>query len=292
MNTLAPGRRRRRAAPRFRTGWVTLPALVVCLCGVVSVSPGGGTRDINDGWLIATGELVARLWTDEHSDQPPGSGAAHGSRSAGRWAWCGRSRLFGIPELPLLAVGGGWSLGPLQGSVVWQRIGSTLVHEDCARIAVTRCFGWQPTLRIGWDRLTFGDGERYGQPYLGIGVTIPGPAGVRLRLEPHLTAPPPWYSRSGGRRWLLLTGGRPHLVWAAAIDLTPAAGPVVQLDLTGRVTARLAFGLRAEPATGVAGATIAWYRGTWILRTSHLMHPELGLTHRWYLAVGNLGAIR
>ena len=43
------------------------------------------------------------------------------------------------------------------------------------------------------------------------------------------------------------------------------------------------------PSPGTDGLNTAWsWRGV-LLRTSHLVHPALGLTHRWSLTLGRPG---
>jgi hypothetical protein len=197
-----------------------------------------------------------------------------------------------MPELPLLAAGMGWPLLKLQWSLDWQRLGGALVQEDRSRLTLRGGSAAEPTLILGWDRLVLARTESRDRPYVGVGITIPVPPNLRIRIEPHLTAPPPWYGRLAARRWLLVTGGGRGIAWAVAVDKSSGGDPSVQIDLAGRVAPWWALGLRAEPATGVSGITLAWYRGAWLLRTSHLIHAELGVTHRWYLAVGDVGGVR
>ena len=268
--------------------------LLICACGGAPRASAGGTRDVSDGWLLPAGELIARLWPppENRGSGPLGATATGQQASLAHWLWLGHARLYEMPQLPLLAVGLGLPALGLQWSLQWQRLGQTLVQEDQWRLAVRGPSRLEPTLSVGWDRLALAGRSGRGHLFLGAGISLRTAAGLRLRIEPPLTPPPPWYGPTAARRWLLITGGLEGVVWGLAVDRTTAGSPVVQLDLTGRVGPRAALGLRAEPVTGSVGLTTAWYHRNWLLRTSHLIHPELGVTHRWYLAAGSVGSIR
>ena len=269
-------------------------ALLIWACGGAPRASAGGMRDISDGWLLPTGELLARLWpASENGESGPLSAAATGEKaSLAHWLWLGHARLYEMPQLPLLAVGLGLPALGLQWSLQCQRLGETLVQEDQWRLAVRGPSRLEPTLSVGWDRLALAGGSGRGHLFLGAGISLRAAAGLRLRIEPPLTPPPPWYGPTAARRWLLVTGGLEGVAWGLAVDRTTAGRPIVQIDLTVRVGPRAALGLRAEPVTGSVGLTTAWYHRYWLLRTSHLIHPELGVTHRWYLATGGVGSIR
>jgi hypothetical protein len=51
-----------------------------------------------------------------------------------------------------------------------------------------------------------------------------------------------------------------------------------------------ALGLRADPATGILGLTLVWLGAGVMIRTSHLAHPDLGLTHRFQVGFGRPAA--
>jgi hypothetical protein len=46
------------------------------------------------------------------------------------------------------------------------------------------------------------------------------------------------------------------------------------------------LGLRIEPWSRAVGMVTGWRVGSLLLRTSHLLHPDLGTTHRWGLDLG------
>ncbi len=285
-----PRSRRTVAVTALAVSWMLLSHA----CGGAPDANAGGTRDVSDGWLLPPGELIARLWpaSQDRGSGLTGATATSEHSSFAHWLWLGHARLYEMSELPLLAVGLGLPVFGMQWSLQWQRLGETLVQEDQWRLAARGPSRLEPTLCIGWDRLALAGRSGRGHLFLGVGISLRTAAGLRLRIEPPLTASPPWYGPTAARRWLLITGGTDGFVWGLAVDRTTAGSPIVQLDLTGRVGPRAALGLRAEPVTGSVGLTTAWYHRHWLLRTSHLIHPELGVTHRWYLAAGSVGSIR
>jgi hypothetical protein len=99
---------------------------------------------------------------------------------------------------------------------------------------------------------------------------------------------PVWHAGRGQRRWLWISGRYQHSSWAVALDRNEAGVPSFQAELMLGLSSHFAWGFRAEPATGSLGFITIWRRSSFLLRTSHLAHPDLGLTHRWCLAFGRL----
>jgi hypothetical protein len=273
------GRRKpehRSAAARLAVG-----AGLVLAVAMSDPAAGGGLRDLTDGWLLSPSELVAQLWPAPDGHRPPV-----------RRFWLGQARLYGMADLPVLACGLQLPLLGLRWSGQWQRLGATLFQEHQWRLGC----GWSarlaPRVSVGWDRLALAGTDPRGQLYLSAGVTLRLAAGWRLCCQPPLTPAPPWYGPTAARRWLLLTGGGGGVAAACAVERTGAGVPLVQLELVGRIATRVGLGLRAEPVTGTVGLTTAWRHASWLLRTAHLVHPQLGVTHRWYLTVAGSGAHR
>jgi hypothetical protein len=87
------------------------------------------------------------------------------------------------------------------------------------------------------------------------------------------------------RRWLDLRGRAGSVAWALAVDGRPVGAPTARAALLARCVPGVALGILGEPATGILGLTTAWARRGLVLRSSHLVHPALGITHRWLLVL-------
>ena len=90
--------------------------------------------------------------------------------------------------------------------------------------------------------------------------------------------------RTLGRAALLHPGA--GLALAIAIDQAAGGGPLLSLEAAAALAPRLGVGLRADPGTGSCGPVTWWRAGPLLVRTSHVVHPDLGATHRMLLAVG------
>jgi len=67
-------------------------------------------------------------------------------------------------------------------------------------------------------------------------------------------------------------------------DGTPRAG----FQVVAALDRGVGLELRVDPSTGSIGPGITLARGALMARTSHLMHPHLGVTHRLMLVVGEI----
>lgn len=244
-------------------------AMVVLAAGVlVAAEPAGaaGSRDLGDAWLLSpvvTGGDGTPAWQ---------VGVATG-------------RLFGLAELQqwrvdVAAVRTRWRAG-----LTWERLGAGLFGEDCVRLHAGLGRGWTLGLEGGADRLVLAGDEPRLNPALA--ARAAGGMGSTLRLEVwvHLTEAPPWYGTAGLRRLALLTGRHDGWAWAIALDRAGDGRPSLQGDVLARVVPAVCLGLRVDPWSGALGLSTAWRVPVGWLRTSHLVHPELGITHRWSLVI-------
>ena len=108
---------------------------------------------------------------------------------------------------------------------------------------------------------------------------------VAFRLHPGSL--PDWHGR-GGRRTL----AEIKLFYigsgvAVRIDQRSDGAPILSLEVMGRLTPRLGLGVRADPETGSLGGNLVVRIGGLWFHTSHIVHPALGLTHRFHLGVGD-----
>jgi hypothetical protein len=258
---------------------VPLPLVLLLIC-LVPAEPAGaaGTRDLNDGWLIPARCLAPLLGGASAEQDPPGRGF---------WSWFAQGRLHGMPELPLQGAALGYARTRLTVSAGWERLGDGLYREESWRLRLA--------FRAG-RTLVAVTGRREGRYVAGETGQVAGTlvlearhglgSGLELSLWHGLY---PLASRADGRslrRWLLLSGHSQLAAWAVALDRDGEGAPSWQVAGLLALAAGVAMGVRSEPATGTIGLTTAWRWGRWCLRSSHLVHPELGLTHRWGLLWG------
>jgi hypothetical protein len=257
---------------------VRLLCWMICL-SAPGVAGGGGTRDLGDGWLLPPGRVLGLL-----------GAAGSSSRAPAWWVLMGQGRLYGLAELPLLEARGGWSSANWAVSGRYHRLGAELMRDEEWGLELrlqTRC---SPGLEIIQDRLAIQGGPPSSRLRLRGGVDVPVGRAMAASLRMDLTDAPPWQGERAIQRWLLLQGTSRDLCWAIGLDRSADNEPWLELSLSARLCERAAAGLRTEPATGTVGLTTAWRAGGWLLRSSHLVHPLLGVTHRWQLGRGCLPA--
>jgi hypothetical protein len=243
-------------------------AIAAGMAALVAAYPAraAGSRDLGDAWLVSPADAGG-----------PGASAWEVTVATGR--------LFGLAELAqwrldVSAVRGGWRAG-----LAWERLGGGLLGEDGVRVHAGFGRGWTVGLEGGADRLVLaGDDPRLNPALAG---RVAGALGATLRLEVwvHLTEAPPWYGASGLRRLALLSGRHDGWAWAIALDRAGDGRPSLQGDVLTRVVPSVCLGLRVDPWSGALGLSTAWRVPVGWLRTSHLVHPELGTTHRWALVI-------
>ncbi len=242
-----------------------------------------GIRDFDDGWCLEPAAAAELL-----------DGAAHD----GVWMACGVSRLYGLTELPLRRLAAGRRAASWSAALSWQMLGGGVWREDqvdlrttftAASSAVRGGHGSGPGASRAWCGLA----TRWRRPSY---ASVPG----RDALE---VAPVAGIARGGLvgaiqvvplilRRGAEAAGPRPWLsagwhagAWSAAGELRRADHGVSSWRAEGvlKLGAVFSWGLVADGASGAVGVTTAWRRGRLLVRSSHLVHPVLGPTHRWDL---------
>lgn len=251
-------------------------ALLVAIAwlGLGSPAAGGGSRDLHDGWLLPPDLL--RPWL------APGPTAGE----TGPWAAVGQARLYGMPELPLRALAAGWRAPRWRAVLAWQRLGADLLVEERVRGRLLMGARQAAGVAVGWDVLRLAGAPPRRRPVVNCELRLAGPAGTLLAGSLPLLPAPDWYGRGGARRWWSLAAVGGDAGWSLALDRDAAGRPLLEGEGMVRVADRCGVGLRWEPATGSLGLTTAWLWRGLLLRSSHLAHPVLGLTHRWSLGVG------
>ncbi len=252
-----------RAARRLMTG----AAILAVLLAPPPPAGAGGSRDLADAWLVSPQDL--------------------GVFPAARWqVGVGMGRLFGLADLPQWRGDGRLVASSWEVGLAWERLGAGLLCEDALRVGAGVGRRWVLGLEGGLDRLTVtGDAPRT-WPALAVRVRGALAPGLRLEVWCHLRGAPPWYGVNGLRRLALVTGRRETWAWSVAVDRAGDGRPTLQGEVLARVAPVACLGLRVDPWSGAVGLSTAWRVRVGWLRTSHLVHPELGTTHRWALQFG------
>ncbi len=270
---------------------VAVAALWCCLSAASPATAlAAGIRDVADGWLVspgATAGLLGEELVGRTGREPAGGGA---------WVAIGRMNLFGMSELPTRRLAAGLRGRWLSYGAAWQRLGAALYNENSVRVRCLvdgrRVLGGGVV--AGWDDVALAAGRR--RRRLAVAGLLCIDAGERTRLEivGHLLDVPSWHGSRSWRRWLRIEHRTAGVVGALALDRRGNGAPAAQLELQVRLVAGAetgaGVGLRLEPACGAAGFTTAWRRRAWLIRSSHLVHPDLGVTHRWSLTAGSFEA--
>lgn len=245
---------------------------LVCLV-VPTVTGAGGMRDLDDAWLIPADQVQTLLT------------GAQGSRR--HWyLTVAQGRLFDLAELPQFGIAVGCHWSHIHGRLAWERLGRSLYREDQGRLEVLAGCVWQVGLGAELDQLDLGEDTPRRAFNLDLRIQGTLASGVRIHVWWPLTEGPAWYGRQGLRRWLRLDGGGEGWAWSAAIDRTSEGAPTLQGEAMLRLTNTGALGLRFDPRSGASGLTMAWRLGPVLLRSSHLVHPDLGTSHRWSFYIG------
>ena len=271
-----------RNASRPARAPAVLPVLFLALLLAASV-PGSdavaaGLRRIDEAWLLPAAMAAEAIGGDV---RPTASGA---------WVRFGHAQLFGVASLPAHSSAIGARHHGMACEAGWDALGGDAFRDDCGRVRVRAgrsvALGIEASLRrvrpgpgsaltradidltIGWQ----GAAGRLGTCDLRLAVPVAAGGAGALAREPH-------------RRLEIALGGRQcavALAWSAGADGSPSASWEALCGLG----AGLGVLWRADGPSGAVGGGVVWQRGPFRLRTSHLAHPDLGLTHRLEVALG------
>lgn len=253
-------------------------------------------RDYADGWLLDLRDAGAVLSGSVHEGTAFTAAGEGPSRQSGwgMWAGTGQGKLYSMEELPLVWVGLGLarrnSTLPWSISGTWSRLGKNLMREDTGTLGLR--MGGKVRVGMGirarrWNVAGIRVSSSI-EPHLEVGLEL----GIsrELRMEAgvwiHPVAPPSWHG-SGSRRSLAeVKFYLPAAALAIRIDQRADGVPVISQEILGRLTRGLGLSLRADPETGTLGGGLTLRVDGFWLRTSHLVHPALGATHRFGLGAG------
>lgn len=282
-----------------------IPFLNVILMVIISgIGPspacGGGLRDFADGWLLNPLDMaliLSPVWPSDPEIQGSDRPLVERNRW-GLWVGAGQGQLFSMKDLPLKAVELGiirrgealpWSLA---GS--WECLGEELMVEETGAMRFrlgrnpqtgvrVRTRSWQVAGEMVASSL---EASFEGRLFFEIGARLRGNVAIWL----HPWNLPDWHGRSGRRALAEIKLFHPASGVALRIDQRGDGAPVLSLEIMGRLTPNFGLGFRTDPETGsLGGNLVAKLGGPW-LHTSHIIHPALGVTHRFHLGLGDPGA--
>ena len=202
----------------------------------------------------------------------------------------GLGRLYGMPDLPMNALTVGVDSRGFEFGVQWSRTGSEIWAETRLEAWLGRGGGSGPMLVF--DRL--GCGTSVVPPAEGMMNRSDLALRLRYRLRPglrgwiqlDLSDSRPRLRPRPRRRWCQIEFARGAL--SGALGLWRREGQPPTLALAGhyRLVDGFTAGLCAEPAVSTIGMLFSCAWGGTLLRGSHILHPALGITHRWEVVFG------
>lgn len=244
-----------------------LVSTLLVLAVAAGYVPAAGLHDHADAWL-ARGPAVAAVL----------------GRPAGRWwAAAGQGRLFGLAELPQVALTVQHRAPRWRSRLAWESLGQGPFSERRAAADLFLGRDWRMGAAAEHCQLQCGRAYRS----LQVWAAVSGPLGEAGRWWFHwpVVGPPAWAGPRDPGRWLRLQWQMATVVTAVVVDRRRDGTPVVASEVLLRLAGPLAWGVRHDGASGALGLVTAWRRGALLVRTSHLAHPYLGVTHRWSVGV-------
>ncbi len=263
-------------------------AMVAVMLFSVTPSQGGGVRDLSDGWLCTPAWIGAFIASERPAGAEPGSESSRNTDVGAKgWLAGGVGSLYGMPELPLSSISARFAARGLVWAIDWNRLGSDLFQENvCEFGPLLGCGrGWRFGPVFAVESAVVGRSTFSRSTFTGIVFSGTAPPGLAVDLRMRTAVAPVWHSSRGRYRWASVAGMAGCWGWAVAFDRVQDGPIQLQAALSWRVAEGVCCGLRADPSTGTCGWTTAWRRGSLLLRTSHLAHPDLGVTHRWQCAL-------
>jgi hypothetical protein len=243
------------------------------------VARADGLRRIDAAWLVPSYLSAVAV--------AGGPAPAHD----GTWLRAGQMRLFGLEALPARAVAVGWrGVGGAAVEVGWDAVGRDVFRDERGLLRAEVGKRWRLGAQASWRRLQPGAGAILTQHAAEVVVGGVIPTGALGLCDLRVLVP---LTRSGSlemdpepdRRLRLAVAGRGRAV-ALALDWGPDGRPSGSWEALCGIGGGAGFAWRADGASGAVGGGLIWQRGQVRLRTSHLAHPELGLTHRIEVALG------
>jgi hypothetical protein len=233
--------------------------LLVSLLCLLAGSINAGVRDADQGWVVPPSEL---------SDT-----------ECNYWIATSVGSLFQIPELPMQSLCSGWSSRRIALSGRWHRLGSEIYSEDS--LSMELLYG---------GKLKFGlKGNKESQQFLSEPQWTTFYSFVsQFDYKNSLTVKTviPIYGEMNPAKdyqQLLMIFKSDFVRFSLGVDYTELGEKSVRLGLDWLLVKQFSAGALVDTGSGSTGFTSAVKYSRFTIRSSHLSHPELGVTHRWQL---------
>lgn len=254
---------------------------VLCLWAVACAGVGRaeGLRRIDSAWLVPSALSAAAI----AGRTTPAIGGA--------WLRTGQMRLFGLADLSARSLAVGWrGRGSVAVEAVWDAVGRGAFRDGRGLLRAEVGHRWRLGAQASWRRLQPGIGNGLDQRAVDLVVGGTVPAGALGMCDFRVFAPlvrsgPPELDPEPYRRARLVLAGRGRAV-ACALEAGPDGRPSGSWEVLCGIGGGVGVAWLADGASGALGGGLTWQRGPVRLRTNHLAHPELGLTHRIEVALG------
>lgn len=277
-------RRRHRAAPLACAGTGARAALLAGTCLVLAApAAGAGLRRLDSAWLLPA--ALHGVLLEPALASPPAPG--------GSWLRIAQSSLYGLPELPVrqLAIGAagrGWA-----AETGWEVLGADALRDDRLTARCSVGGRWRVGLWAARRSVRPGPGEAGQALALDFEVMACGShpalgAWLAALQWPLVRQADSWVGTEPESR-LRAALAAPGRALALSLDMGEDGRPALGWEAVAGLGGGLGLAWRSDRASGAAGGGLVWRKGRLRLRTSHLAHPELGLTHRTEICVGRPG---
>lgn len=232
------------------------------------------TPDIGQGWLVERAAVLEFL-------DPGVDGSSREMRIA-----AGSGRLFGMPELPMRSLSLDLVHHRRRLSLTWNAAGQRLWREDALKMELQPCRGPGPVFDVVYDRSVCAGCAARSVLLVAIGLRIPINDRGAVRYVHDLPLEWQRLPKRGRRPMLSLDYSLAKWLAALGLDRDYGSSPIVGISVHYLIARNVSLGWRAEPSTSQWGGLLSVGRGKLLLRTSHLVHARLGITHRFEISCG------
>ena len=249
----------------------------------------GGLLNIEDSWLISSPIthqlLMGRKFGSDHRGEI--------------YFTVAQGRLHAMNELTQRSLTLEGVLTPGSQSLAWtgkwQQTGEGIFVEDL--LAVKLMLGIQPALGVSFKQTQQILGGEEQKPLQNFYFNLNAPFNwsevngiLQLQWPIFSSGTQEGYS-DFGRRTEIIKATIVHAqnAFAMVVDRVATGQPNFGFQMLMTLTSGIGLEFRVDSPTGSIGPGLAILRGGVMLRTSHVVHPHLGVTHRLALVVGRFG---
>ncbi len=236
-------------------------ALLIILVALLNGNATAGFRDADQGWVISPGDCI--------------------KRDTGYYGAISTSSLYQMPELPMQSILSGWSSEKWHMAIKWHKLGGDVYREDSLFMDMLFGGSLKFGIKVVRESQQFLDEPRWNTLYsfvtrydflesMTLKTVIPV-SGTMLPTRDY--------------EQLLLIFRSEDVSFALGIDNTESGEKSVRLGLDWLLHYMFWVGAIVDTGSSSTGLTTTTKIGKILTRSSHLVHPELGMTHRWQIII-------